>query len=286
MAGPTPFQVVFALRDSDGRGWSEKVFVSAFPDNSTMIDWVNQYANLRMACSTSDVTMTRARVGSVLKRSPNVVLLNAGQGVKGTQLPPSENSDVAVLARLTSANFLYNRIFMRGVPDEVVDQETFINIAGWALAFEAWGGFLFSSGFALVKSGLGASPTMIPIVSAGPNSPKGITIILLPTIVLTQGQVIRIHGSVIPGYNGLRTVTGGPITTPSGNKWILSGANPISTPPASVNMWYTNTVVNTAAVNQVTVEGISVRKVGRPFGVSPGRARTLFSQRPSTLVGP
>lgn len=286
MAGPVPFQAVFALRDSDGRGWSEKVFTSAFPDTATLVSWANDYANFRMALSTTDVTMTRARIASTLKRNPYVVLLGGGRGIDGTLPPPSENSDIAILTRLTSANFLYNRIFVRGVPDNVVDQETFQNDATWNSRFNAWGGFLFSSGFALVKTGQGHDPTRFPITSAGPNSPKGITIIVPPTVVFTQGQQIRIGGSPIPGYNGLRVITGGPIATPSGNKWLLSGANPISTPPASVNLYYTTTVVNTYAVNQVTVEGVSERKVGRPFGLAAGRARTLFSQRPSTLAGP
>jgi hypothetical protein len=266
--------------DDDGRGWSEKYWMSTDLGQSGWQTLVAALIQVRKALSTPSVKILHTRIQSANPRQPYVLISASGSPIIGTFIGEQSPADVAVLTRLRSAANQFNRVFLRGVPESISRGEEKVPDAIWDPLFDAYGNFLVGNGNFIVRSRTaGVAPK--PVVSMGPNSGKGI-LLTVPAAdaALSIGQTVYISGTGIPGYNGPKTVvqdngSGGP-----GHSYVLGGANPVSTPPSVAAVRYKPLTYNVPAVAGVDPEGISNRKVGRPFGLSAGRRRTTFNLRP------
>jgi hypothetical protein len=281
MPAPTPpFQGVLFFEDSSGRGWTEKYW---FASDVGVTGWQTEFnglSNARAGLLTNEAAILRMRVESIINRSPYVIVPSGGSPIFGYLQPPQCQADVALLVRFRGSTGYYNRLFLRGIPESVIDGEAYTPTSIFANNFSAWQSYMVGDGNFVVRSRIAASSPKQPLVTAGPNYPKGMQIVVPATVTLNIGQVLYISGSPIPGYNGVKNVVSGPITVTTGKQYNLGGANPISNLPGTALLYYEVLTYSQYALQSAVVEGVSNRKVGRPFGVSRGRRATLFSQRP------
>lgn len=275
-----PFQIVAFFNDLDGRGWSEKYYTGTNMTKTQADTFVQAYLPARMALSTVSITCSHIRIGSAVGRSPFAYFPGNAGGGQGVLPGPSLPSDVGLLIALFSSARYVNKVFLRGLPENIVALEEKQPETTWDNNFAAFQQMLVDSGMIVIRTVLGTVPDKKQIKTLQANSPKGIRIGIPLTDTLALGDIIRIHNVSIPGYNGLKTVTQVIGSDGTNNIYYLGGANPISDPPVPITAYYTKPTVQFPALDSSTIERVTNRRTGRPFDLPRGRARTLFSLRP------
>jgi hypothetical protein len=268
------FKLLLAMRHKDGQGWTEGYNYASVLGTVDPAD-VQNLANLRAAMLTTDCTITHARVGTSVKRLVQVVPLNGGTGVKGGIAPPTAPIEAAIMFVLQAVGQGYNRIFVRGFDSASVDGDTFTPSAAFNSAGGLWENFLLTSGLFNVVGFLGSSPTQLPLTQLTPLSPRGFAA-SSPGAIGPAGTIVTVHRAKVPGYNGRKTITVAP--TGTGTTFQFGGAAP-AVSDASTGVYCTVNTKFDVSVTAVNFEKVTSRKPGRPFGLSRGRAETLYTLR-------
>ena len=262
------------FKNADGYGWSENFYYNGSLSNPAFTSNVSQLVSARASILTNTCNITHLRVASSLSRAPYVFSLNPG-GTVGTEMPPTAEEEVALLVRLVSGvSPRYNRHFMRGIParvtnvDEYTPDLTFINEFNNFVA-------VITNGLWNIHSLIASVPNpKIPCTLLGPTPPRGI-VTTLNTAGPVVGNVVRIRGAIVPGYNGLKTVTA---VSSSGLIITMGGASPAAT-DTGMNATVQVQQLFDETIGNMFVESLSRRAGGRPFGLSRGRKPTLYSLR-------
>lgn len=268
-------QTLLFFRDVDGRGWSERFWYAGPVTNPNFTVNISQLVGARAGLLVSSANITHVRVASGSKRAPYVFSLASG-GTPGNETPPSMPSDVALLVRMVQSGSVpaANKAFLRGIPQRIVQAETYFPDLPWTNAFNNFVAVLQGGNWNVVSS-LDLAPQPLQDISVlTPTSPRGFTFVG-PLNVFAQGDVVRVRGAKVIGFNGLKTVTG---VNAAGTTYSVGGGAPSSVDtgaaPTAQMLVYSET-----PTGNVFVEGVSNRKTGRPFGVSAGRRQTTVPQR-------
>lgn len=270
-------QLVLFFKDLDGFGWSEKYFYSGPIIAGTVPAPIADLLSTRMGLSTTSITLTHIRLASGVKRDPFVLPVAGGTGIIGTQPIPSEPSEVALLVRFAPAGTTvgFGRVFIRGLPSRVVQEETFTPDSSYTAALNAYLSAVTSTGVFNVQGTLGSPPAHITVGTTLPLIPRGFQAVVTAAPPLVQGQQVRFHAAKVPGYNGLKTVTNVNVAP---NTYQFGGAAPAA-PDNGAAMYATLVNRYDNVITNGFVEGISRRAAGRPFGQSRGRRSTTYSLR-------
>lgn len=269
-------KVVLFFKAASGYGWSETYYTTA--TGSTLTSALSSLITNRMALSGSDTSCIRARIATGTKRIVQVLAAGGGSGVPGSQAPPTSAQEVALVMLLsgTVPTAQYNRKFLKGIPERVISENTFVPDSSYNTAMNTFLAFL-TSGLWSVQGRINTAGPKFAIVSLTPTPPRGVSANVAPTFpAVLNGSTVRITGVAIPGYNGLKVVesqTAGPAPLLQ-----LGGAAPPAIPPLAQGFINTENL-NDVAVNASAITAVSRRASGGPFGRSRGRRATLYSLR-------
>lgn len=262
----------FFFRSADGYGWSERYFYAGTTTDPAFSSNINALASARVQLLTTSGRLTHIRVASPTLRNPFIFALAAG-GTPGSYAPPTAPAEVALLFRMNAGITGYNRIFLRGIPDEIVSGDSYAPTPTWNGVMNSFIATL-SNSFWNCQGTLGSPTVRFPILNLNPNLPRGYSFDVTPR-VLVQGNVIRMHGASVPGYNGIKRVVA---VGPSATLVQVGGAAPAVADPTTL-AYYTQIMDFDAVITSAFPENLTRRAAGRPFGLSRGRRPTLYSLR-------
>lgn len=270
---PTPSrQATIFFHNPGGYGWSESFWYSGPTDVATEVGHLNTLAVNRAGILTNSCTITHARIASNTVRNPNVLTVGTtGLGIPGAETPPTAEEEVALLARFNAGSSNYLRPFLRGIPSRVVTADGYTPDAAFTAAVNDFFNTLVNNPWN-ARGTLGSPTDHFAITSPTPNPPRGYTF-TSATLAAAKGDVIRVHGARVPGYNGLKK-----IVSAGGTSYTVGGAAP-AVADSSTNIYATKIVYQDNKIDSCQVLAISRRGAGRPFGLSRGRRATLYSLR-------
>lgn len=265
-------QVFFV--NAERYGWTEQHWWTGANDFATLKAAIDPLIQARAAFLTKDCSIPRVRVSTGTKRLPVILDYETVPFAGGGFQETVNSSDDAVIIKFSNTSVGYNRVFLRGIPDSMVAGDQFNPTPPYLDLLQAWINVLGGSSWAIV-SHLGNQQPSVQAVSAAQNFPKGILLTLPGGTTLNPGDVVRISGSSIFGYNGYKNVV-----SVTGAQAILGGARPPADPPASDTIFVTPIKPMPGPIQITNLEQFTLRKPGRPFGLRRGRARTSLSLRP------
>jgi hypothetical protein len=268
-------QVIFFFQDSTGYGWSERFWYNSTTADPAFTNNLLALANARVAILTNTCFLTHIRVQSNLRRAPYVIKLAAG-GLPGGETPPTAPSEVALLfiTQAATPSPLKNRAFLRGIPERVVGGDNYGPDSTFLANLAFFTTVLQNGLWNIVSTIQSLPPAPIPIAALHGTVPRGYSF----TAAVSSfglGATVRVTGTKVPGYAGLKQVVGVDTT---GTIYTVGGSAP---PVADTGIAPKATLINysTAVIFQSFVERLSRRSAGRPFGLSRGRKGTLYSLR-------
>lgn len=269
-------KIVLFFEDSTGYGWTETFYYNGIINPNGINADITQLVQARAGILTSTCSILRIRAQTATKRLVTLIQIGGGGGVPGGEMPPTMPSEVALLLDLSANPVGYNRAFLRGVPERVIQADSYIPDA----AFIAEANNLLNVVTNLkwnAQGTLGSPVTQYPFAANSflPVSPRGFQA-LNTTLAAAVGDKVRIHSTKVPGYAGIKTVTAVSPTTPG--LYTFGGAAPGAADP-STNAYATKIVRFDAPITNAFISGATRRGAGRPFGVSRGRRSTLYSLR-------
>lgn len=246
--------------ESGNTGWTETYFY----EGSSLFDFVqNQLSllrNKRMALSSPDIRSTylRASFDNVFRDSQVLTVVRSGTYGNKT----SDPTFVSLLLRLSATDLYRRPVFLRGVPDELIDGQTFRPDATWTNNFNDFGRYLVR-GFRIRVNDRNANPLL--------NGTK-----IDSTGVVTTVQA---HGLIRGDFVRFRRVKTSPKTQGS---WMVDQV--VDANNFKVLNWDTRGAFNKLfLVQKQFIAGYQItdydwerlvsRRSGRPFGQPAGRRR-------------
>lgn len=268
-------RVTLFFRANSGYGWSESYYTSA--TGSLLTTQISALISRRMQLSGTDVSCTHARINTGSKRLVQVLTAGGGSGIQGSQPTPTCAEEVALTVLLQATTFQYNRKFLRGIPERVVSENTFVPDSPYTTVLSNYLTFLTSSGFS-IQGRLGKAGPVSPILTLTPTPPRGVNLTVDPTFgPVNVGDLVKIAQVAIPGYNGFKVVQ--KVTAGASILIMLGGAAPAATPPVGQGIVTPYLAPFDLGLATAVVEGVTRRAAGRFFGLSLGRRKTLYSLR-------
>lgn len=269
-------KLVMFFKDQTGYGWSESFYYGPGFASPNLVTDVQDLVNARAAILTNSCLITHVRVSTATKRLPIIFQLAGGVGKPGGETPPTAPSEVALLVSLQALGVGYLRPFLRGIPERVVAADAYFPDPTFTANLNQLSTELVSGPWN-ASGTLGGSPTQFPVSSLLPGTPRGYSFItpIGSTFAGAVGSKIRMHGARVPGYNGIKVITQNPTGT---HLFSVGGASPAAN-DNGVAPYVTQPGAFDSQITAFTIEGITRRGAGRPFGLSRGRKATLYSLR-------
>jgi hypothetical protein len=268
-------KVLLFFSDNNGYGWSETYWYlgSASPP----IADTSNLAYYRQAMMTSEVGLTYGRITGVVSRNP--YLLNF-QYQAGPQPAPSAPDFAALLVKLQNPTLGYGRHYIRGIPQNIVDEDFYTPTAQFNTAFRAWANYI-QGGLWGIRSTLGTSGPKQYILSLTPTGTKGYSFVIAGAQVFAVGNTITVHGCKVVGYNGTKTVVNlTAVSTPvAGFVYQVGGGAPATAEPSSTVPWAQLQNPGYGVIGSVLPERITHRPPGRFFGARRGRRNSIVPLR-------
>jgi Lipase (class 3) len=255
----------------------------SFYSNAASASWssiISDYLQGRMALADSYFLFKYCRISSVPSnrkvswRAPSDVSPTSGTyGNTGDSAP-----EQALLLRMTMVDGSDNRIFLHGMPSIVWNGENYTPSSGFTTAVNRFVATL-SNGNYLYRDNAGHTVAdRVPIAAFSPNPPRGTVLTLGESVSLSPGARLYIGGSgnKIVGLNGLKIVNA--VASPT--SVTIGGATPVGE-PADLSTGCFLYVENYSyqVPSFADVESLTTHRVGRPFGVRPGRRHNTVSLR-------
>jgi hypothetical protein len=270
-------KVTLFFQGPDKPGWSESFYYNGGIAEPAYKDAVNALIVGRCAILTSNCSIVRARLSSTFYREPLIINPNFGAGTPGTESSPTASETVALLLLIQGSPNGINRPFLQGIPARVVDYDTYTPDSIFNSNMTTFLNVLFNGQWNVVGTANSAAPTHWPItpMSPTPTFPRGYNFLAgTGSPVLNLGETIRVSGTSVPGYSGLKRVT----KVIAANSYQVGGAAP---PVADTGVAPYFTIMNgyDNPIQTIQPDGITTRKLGRPFGLRRGRRPTLYSLR-------
>lgn len=283
MPGPAKPQAVFQFSDQYGKGWSETAWLAAPPSSiQTAISWAYQWYNARNQFLAIDCALDRCRIQGQYPRNSYVVDLNPSPGQPTGAYSSPTGPDFVALVFDFDTEFAPARFFSRGVPASVVTGDGFSPDQTFKAGVANFASFLSGANCPFVArtgSNWNAAPFQL-VNNAAPLSPRGFTFQSPNNYGVVGGAAYFTLGTVV-GYNGRKTITSlAPAVAPLiGYTYTVGGAAPQAPEVTPTNLQMRAITYNFSPFLDGGVSGITHRPTGRPFGVTPGRRRTLLSLR-------
>lgn len=264
-----------------GAGWSEHYRWIGSIDPSATIPLMTQLAQNRATLLASDCAVQWIRLQSNFKRDPLIFDFEANTSTVGPSSAATINTiDDAVLMRLEAPGVGFNRLFLRGIPDDCIAGQTLTPTPAWQTALTAYINYVVGSTNFAVSASVDNPITPVSVTSASQGAPKGIVIVVPNgTPFKIPATKVRISRASVFGYNGVKNIISN-VQGTSPETILLGGAKPPANNPTTDNVLATPIAPQFAAVAQFFVERVTNRKAGRPFGLSRGRGQTRLSLRP------
>lgn len=266
---------VVTFRDSDGEGWSESHWYNGPTTQPSLQNNINDFIDARIGVLAASCLATHIRISSATKRDPFVLYLGGGSGIAGTEDFTAAPTEVALLLRY-DATTGYNRLFLRGIPKRIIVNDDYSPDPAFSAVLTQFNDYLKNSALFNVVSRVGQSGTPVAITTIVPTPPRGYQF-LAPSDVGDVGDSIRVTGAVVPGFNGRKVVRTKTAIVGGITYQVGGAAPPVSEPSTSVQA--TQLGINDLVINSYSIERLTTRKPGRPFGVLRGRRQTLYSLR-------
>jgi hypothetical protein len=269
---------VFFLNGDTGYGWSEKYFWIGTENVPTLISLFLTFVQIRAGMLATNCQILRIRLATQYKRDPSIFDYSGNPSGHGTSPQTVNNDDNAVIIRTESSGVGYNRIFLRGLSDNLIIDGAFSPTPGWQTAFNAFVNVLVNSGNFGVYASVDHPGTPSPLTGIVRTAPRGFYGTLDPGQPLVTGDVVRIAGAKTVGFNGTKNVI--MVPGPAGGTTAqFGGAEPQQDPGPTENLTYRKLNFASGPVQQCFYEQFVTRKPGRPFGRALGRRRNQLPLR-------
>lgn len=265
-------------------GYSESHLVTPAQDNvDGLLRLATAYTNKRMDVSGVNTFVDWIRFSTVGTARRVVVFtpfdMPAGTSLKGTfnfgghgGVEASDFGATSILLRKVALDGTFSHWFFRGVPDNVVaDGGLYSNHQGYTSAMNRLGNFCKTSGFQW--AGASKEPGLGFAISALVNNGVGQIVFTCtgnPFNGVAVGTRLRIRVAqqgMRPNLNGTWTVTVQDANTgvSTNTSWMPAA------PVATGRVWKMNAGGGT--IDSLSIERITERRVGRPFGLYRGRSK-------------
>lgn len=269
-------KVTLFFRSNSGYGWTETYYYIGSGGVAESVTAV--LASRRKAILSDDCALDHARISTAFARDPVYFNLNLQGGFNGEWPGPSNADFVALLINLHSNAGGFGRVFLRGVPDAFINANEFQPDTNYLTKLTQWENFLENPNIWGVQSTLsaGAKPKYA-INTLTPILPRGYTF-LSQELVANEGDVIRVHGASVPGFNGEKTIIKKEdITTTF--KWTVGGGSPPVANPVTDTVYVTKLIYNYVGIVLARQARVTRRNTGRPFGMRRGRQSPVIPLR-------
>jgi hypothetical protein len=267
--------VLLFFRAPSAYGWSERYWYNADITLPQAVTDVTALANARAGILVNSFMITHARIGTATKRLIRYVPLNGGTGIPGTQLPNSSPTEVCLRIQWSVAGVGFNETKCRGLPERISQSDDYTPDLPFTAAVQAFG-FNQLQGMWNIRGTLGSPPLHYPASAVAPQAPRGFTATIPAPFAGVVGQQVRLHGCLIPGYNGVKTIVQTNVGSAIG--YLFGGASP-PVAESGTGAYFTNLTTFDQTILDYNVIGIGRRGAGRPFGLSRGRKPTLYPLR-------
>jgi pimeloyl-ACP methyl ester carboxylesterase len=242
---------------------------------------INAYLAKRMMLAVKDFSLSYVRVSNVPQNRHVSFFVPTDFSVVNGQLGPitSAQGPQALLFRITTNLFSQARIFLHGFGRTQITNDTYMPDPAFAAAVDQFVQLLITTGnylFASVPSHTFADrKSIVAIADFPPRGAKITPALVADTPVVGDTITIGGTGARVIGANGRKRVT---FVDPARAFFIVGGAQPVIgsfTPPAY--FYNANPLFGTPI--SAAIERLTTHRVGRPFGLRPGRQRATVALR-------
>ena len=276
MTIPADFtRVILFFKDrSSGLGWSETYWNAGFTTANQTLVSARALAQLRAQFLTSNCQIVWVRADKLGGARQFVASTPISTGPYTGQYGPTTPAftNVRINVQIRSSGFgQVNRVFMAGLDQGDISDNTFTPSVEFGLKFAAFKSLL-TNGVSLWEGLSRISQTggdLRPITSIAAQTPRGNLIVTDDTSGLVAGDVVRISAppTLVQGIQGYKIVH----QVPSATTFFIGGAGVVGGLTTTSMAQWGNTNFSVWPVNDVTIEGITTRRAGRPFGQEVGR---------------
>jgi hypothetical protein len=271
-------KVTLIMNGPDKYSWSESFYYNGPVDTTTLDTNVAALITGRAAILTSNCTIIRARCATTFYRNPHIIIPNNGAGAPGNEMPPTAEQEVALLYLIQGNPNGYSRPFLKGIPSRIINGDSYAPDAAWNANLTTFVNTLLNGLWNVVGVNSTMTPLQYPMAVLSGTPPRGYTFTYTVPVggaSLVVGQIIRVAGTNVPGYAGLKRVVkiGG-----AGGLVTVGGAAPPVDDEATSPYFTTQSALDNP-IQSAQPDSITTRKSGRPFGLTRGRRATLYSLR-------
>lgn len=249
---------------------------------ATYTSLIAGYLDKRLDLCASEVVFKYARISDVPAtrkvswRSASDFVNTTGSFSAAAMAAPEQALDL----RLIMTDNSPGRIFVHGFPRTQFDGENYTPTPAFAGKLDNFKALLKSGQYLFESLQNPHTPAdRIPITAIAPQSPRGCVITPGEVVSVSVGDTVQIggEGARILGLNGRKKVIR---VAPGGATFTIGGAEPVGTPAdlAAGCYFYTCQFQYLAPLFGGVVS-LTTHKVGRPFGVRPGRRSNTIPLR-------
>jgi hypothetical protein len=274
MAAPNPL-VMFLYNESD-YGWSERHWIVPGQPLASIAATVQGLVSNRIAFLSSDCFVSHVRVGTANPRQPITIDFPVATS-QGLLSDTSAVDFAGALVLFKQGGVTFNRVFARGLPGTCLFEDTLRPTPEYLAGFTVFSNGYLADGNLTMRQLANPNQPKIQIANLTSISPRGYQF-TCPTGSFPKGSLIRVSGARTFGYNGTKTVVN--LTTVGSVDTVqVGGASPPSPTDSSGSVFAKLITFNSAAPDAVTLDKVTRRGAGRPFGLRRGRAQTRISLR-------
>ena len=184
----------------------------------------------------------------------------------GTFPGTSDPAFTALLCRFDASTLTRKSLYLRGIPDELVENGAFLNSVDWLPRFNAWRDRVISFGFGIKRLSTTANP-FYDVLSIGADG----TVLLAQVHTLTAGMKVHFTGVRITPKLPTALVVFNPVTSSTFNlpQWAPRGSY---LPTGAKVRRYIFQIVSIVSGSS---ERVVKKSTGRPFDTPVGRRRRV-----------
>jgi len=261
-------------------GYTEDFWADQSSVNWTSI--VGDYLDARLALCASDVVFKYCRISNVPAtrkvswRSPSDFSTVVGGFSTASMAAPEQALDL----RMTMDDLSPARIFLHGFPKSQFDGENYSPTTAFYNKFQVFRNLIKNGIYQFESLATPNTPDLrFQITSVAPQAPRGCVVNLAEVLPVVVGDTVQIggQGARVLGLNGRKKVLK---VFPGGNSILIGGAEPVGNPTdLAAGAYLYRCVFQFQAAGFAQIVGLTTHKVGRPFGVRPGRRENTIPLR-------
>ncbi len=243
-------------------GWSETYFLSG-TNTVSSLNTVKALTLRRMALSSFDTVCTYQRISDDAVFRDSLVTSSPFPGTYSPTLLSAPDF-TALLVRLSSGVQFRRSLFMRGIPEALVQGQDFVPDATWISRFNSFATYL-ENNFSLKVFDRALNPVIQGLFITAAGVCQTLTNTAFPV-----GSIVRFRKvGTVPRLTGNQIVT---VPSAGFTFTILNYGN-----RGAWNLPYLvqQATIDLQPIDNVVFERLVSRRVGRPFGQSRGRRKVI-----------